>query len=226
MDAPTSQKTEIPDSRDMNIPCGECNRETRHQILALTNAYWHDLDADVRLYVEYFIVQCKGCLTISFCEESQFSEDIEYDKVSGVPYPPPKKRKFYPNRIAGRPMIQESHLLPEGVYNVYTEAHSALCAQLNIMAGFGIRAIVESVCKDKQMSGRNLQQKIDSLAEAGLITQAGSVILHSLRFMGNAAAHEMKAHTLKELNTGFDVVEYLLKGVYILPRQADDLPRS
>ncbi len=44
--------------------------------------------------------------------------------------------------------------------------------------------------------------------------------------MGNAAAHEMKAHTLKELNAGFDVVEYLLKGVYILPKQAENLPSA
>ena len=48
--------------------------------------------------------------------------------------------------------------------------------------------------------------------------------LHSLRFMGNAAAHEMKAHLQKELNAAFDVVEHLLYGVYVLPKQAAQLP--
>jgi hypothetical protein len=42
--------------------------------------------------------------------------------------------------------------------------------------------------------------------------------------LGNAAAHEMKAHNTKELNAAFDVVEYLLRGVYILPKQAENLP--
>jgi hypothetical protein len=101
-----------------------------------------------------------------------------------------------------------------------------LCAELSIMAGFGIRAIVEAICKDNEMEGRNLQQKIDSLVNAGLITQAGATILHNLRFMGNAAAHEMKAHAPKELNAAFDAVDYLLKGVYILPKQAQNLPSA
>jgi len=121
-------------------------------------------------------------------------------------------------------MMQEVYLLPRGVSTIYDEAHSALCGDLKIMAGFGIRAIVEAVCKDKEMSGRNLQIKIDSLAENGFITSDGAMILHSLRFIGNAAAHKMKAHSLEELNVAFDVIEYLLQGVYILPKQAENLP--
>jgi hypothetical protein len=45
------------------------------------------------------------------------------------------------------------------------------------MAGFGIRAIVEAVCKDKSMTGKNLQEKINSLANDGFITTAGATIL-------------------------------------------------
>ena len=123
-------------------------------------------------------------------------------------------------------MMQDAYSLPHGVYKIYEETHGALCADLTVMVGFGIRAIVEAVCIDKNMSGKNLQEKIYSLVDQGLITQAGSTILHSLRFMGNAAVHEMKSHSKKELNAAFDVVEYLLQGVYILPKQAENLPSN
>jgi hypothetical protein len=42
--------------------------------------------------------------------------------------------------------------------------------------------------------------------------------------MGNAAAHEQRAHSPKELNAAFDVIEHLMYGVYVLPEQAGELP--
>lgn len=93
------------------------------------------------------------------------------------------------------------------------------------MTGFGIRAIVEAVCNDKHIVGHNLQLKIDGLRDAGHITKAGALILHNLRFMGNEAAHELKAHERNELKAGFSVLEHLLQGVYVLPQQAKGLPR-
>ena len=44
--------------------------------------------------------------------------------------------------------------------------------------------------------------------------------------MGNKAAHEVKAHTRDELNLAFDVVEHLIKAVYLLPEQAKRLPSA
>lgn len=93
------------------------------------------------------------------------------------------------------------------------------------MTGFGIRAIVEAVCKDKNINNGNLKKKIDSLEEADYITKEGSLILHNLRFMGNEAAHELKVHERSELEAGLDVLEHLLQGVYIIPCKAQKLPR-
>lgn len=173
--------------------------------------------------MEYQIVQCQGCLAISFCECSSSSEDLDMDPRGDLR--PQVTRKFFPNRIAGRSVMQDMHLLPIGVRTIYEEAHAALCAELAIMAGFGIRAIVEAVCKNKAITGDNLKSKIDRLATDGHITQAGKDILHHLRFMGNAAAHEMKSHDASEMNAAFDVVEYLLQGVYVLPERAKRLPK-
>jgi hypothetical protein len=44
--------------------------------------------------------------------------------------------------------------------------------------------------------------------------------------MGNEAAHQVTAHSEADLMTALDVVEYLLKGEYILPRLASKLPKK
>lgn len=80
------------------------------------------------------------------------------------------------------------------------------------------------MCKEKSIAGRNLEVKINNLASRGLITPEAATILHSLRFMGNKAAHEIKAHNEAEMNAAFDVIEILLQSVYVLPRRARQLP--
>ena len=224
MDEPVKVETSIPEDVYSGIPCPDCDRNTRHKVLAQTCGHWEYAEGAVDVYKNFKIVQCQGCLTISFCETHCCSEEMDYDDNGNLFYP--ESKKYYPNRITGRSVMREANLLPHGVYLIYEEAHSALCAQLSVLSGLGIRAIVEAVCKDKEMVGRNLQEKIDALAQQGLVTAAGAGILHNLRFMGNASAHEIRTHSQKELNAAFDVIEYLLQGVYVLPRQAAHLPIS
>jgi hypothetical protein len=95
---------------------------------------------------------------------------------------------------------------------------------LAVLTGIGIRAIVETVCNEKEAPGGNLARMIGGLATLNLITQTEAKILHDLRFMGNEAAHKVKTHTQEELNLAFDVVEHLLKTVYLLPEQTKHLP--
>ena len=90
-------------------------------------------------------------------------------------------------------------LLPDPVQQIYTESHSALSSKLRVLTGIGIRAVVEAVCKHEAAAGKDLEKRIESLVEKGLIATEDGRVLHSLRFMGNQAAHEVKAHTEDEL---------------------------
>jgi hypothetical protein len=69
-------------------------------------------------------------------------------------------------------------------------------------------------------------KRIDDLVTQHVLTPDGAAILHSLRVMGNEAAHEVKPHHVEILNVAFDVVEYVLKGVYTIPERAKKLPRA
>ncbi|NQT26519.1 DUF4145 domain-containing protein [candidate division KSB1 bacterium] len=179
---PKKLQINTPDNEYLVVPCPSCDKETRNKVLADVFEHMQYADALIDVWTNYKIVQCQGCLRVTFFEVSQCSEDIIYPK-NGKPFYPETKT-YYPNRIAGRPLLRNINYLPRGVNLIYKEAHNALCAQLPILTGLGIRAIVEAICKDKNMVGRNLQEKIDSLAKQGLVAIEGAKILHNLRYMG------------------------------------------
>jgi hypothetical protein len=117
--------------------------------------------------------------------------------------------------------------LPKGVARVYEETLLAFDTQTPILTAIGIRALVEAICKQCKAAGGNLEKKIDALVVQGVLTKEGAQILHRVRFMGNAAAHETKPPARQSLAVALDVVEHTLKAVYVLPKLAKRaLPRK
>ena len=204
------------------LVCGECNRSTAHEILLYSDSEDATPDREYMWSNHYQIVQCKGCLTISFCQLSSNSEDSDPEDPSIAVV----TKTVYPSRVIGRTPLGDLHHLSFELSKVYEETRVALIQNLAVLAGIGIRAIVEAVCNDKHSTGRDLYQKINALSIAKLITKADAEILQDLRFMGNQAAHEVKAHKQEELSLAFDVVEHLLRTVYILPEQTKRLPKQ
>ena len=180
---------------DVWVACGSCDRVSSHKVLTVIS--WRDEspDGEITVWKKFMTVMCQGCRTVSFCVASTCSEDLDYDPKTGeqclaIRY------ELYPSRVAGRPEMESIHDLPFGISSVYRETRSALCSDQSILAGIGIRAIVEAVCKDRGATGHNLEKRIDDLVTKKIVTEDGAKILHSLRFMGNDAAHEVKAHTI------------------------------
>jgi hypothetical protein len=203
------------------VICGECGRRTEHEVLTNVISSDHSPDADIYVSDEFLTIQCRGCKTVSFCKEGSCSEDTDPD--DGQPI---TTRTLFPGRIEGRPPLNDLYHLPYELQTIYKESRSALMEGLSVLTGIRIRAIVETVCREKNSPGRDLAAKIGGLVTLNLITQTEAEILHDLRFMGNKAAHEVKAHSAQELNLAFDVAEHLLKAVYILPEQAKRLPSA
>ena len=218
-----SVRPSLPVDKELQIPCASCDKETFHLILTKVDHSWGD--EDLSGSNQFLTVQCRGCKTISYCHMSWFSEDTQWDYEQQCEVPVPTKT-LYPSRIAGRSLLKDAYQLPHGLYQVYKETHSAICNQLRILAGVGLRAIIEAVCSEQNAQGKDLKARIDTLVVQGLITSDGANILHVIRLLGNEAAHEAKANTEAELHIALDVVEHLLRGVYILPKQAAKLQRK
>jgi hypothetical protein len=204
-------------NQDIDVTCGVCKRTTKHLILRdiyLTGReetgqeeyyYWND---------DYQIIQCKGCETVSFRKTHTNSEDLDSQGDSSVHI------DIYPNPQEGRNPLQDTHLLPSNLFRIYKETLCSLNSGLAVLTGIGIRAIVETVCKDKQANGTDLFHKINDLVNQGVLTRDGADILHKLRTLGNDAAHEVKPHDKVQLGLALDVIDHLLLGVYILPYHA------
>lgn len=208
----------------IDAPCGVCKRSTKHKILADIELAGREETDDTLLYGwdnEYQIIQCQGCETVMFRQTHTNSEDMEhYAGPDGWEAEYVKFEDYYPNPEKSRTGLSDDHLLPEKLQRIYTETLNALNGNNPVLTGIGLRAIIETVCKDQSATGKNLYAQINSLVEQSVLTKEGAEILHKLRVLGNDAAHEVKPHSNVQLGLAFDVVEHLLQGVYILPYHA------
>lgn len=203
------------------VPCAVCKHPTNHEIQVSLD-FNESADAgygnSVEVWGAHQVVQCKGCSTVSFRKSVRCSEDMEYDENGQAYYP--EAVELFPRRDIGRAPMRNCYLVPPKVNRIYLETIVALNNSLPVLAGIGIRALIEMVCKDKRARGKRLVEQIDDLVKIGVMTPEGAKILHRLRYLGNKAAHEVEPHDAEALGLGLDVCEHLLEGVYILPVEA------
>ena len=207
---------------EVELPCQKCAGKTNHKALVTVDvrgsegdhSYSFDWSAD------HQIVQCLGCKSLSYRIARSNSED--YHQISDDDYEYAVVEKLYPPRLEGRKGLgDETVYLPAKIRPIYDETLTALSVQALILAAIGLRALIEAVCQERQAKGSDLFKKIDNLVEQRFLTPAGAEILHKIRALGNAAAHEAKPHNEKQLALAMDIVEHMLKDVYILPKQAE-----
>lgn len=207
---------------EAEVACTKCAGRTFHKALVTVDESGSDGDGNHSFdwHNANQIIQCQGCKSISFRILSTNSEEYYYDERDEPHHI--ESEKLYPPRLEGRQGLgHEAAYLPHEVRQIYGETATALSVQAPILAGIGLRALLEQVCKEKNADGGDLFKKIDSLVEKRVLTPASAAILHKIRTLGNAAAHEVKPHTERQLSLAMDIVEHLLKDVYILPKQAE-----
>jgi hypothetical protein len=207
---------------ELKLPCVSCSGKTTHKVVASFDERGsHETHHDSFDWgIDNQIVQCLGCQCVSFRIASWNSEELIqdfYDQWGHV-----VTEKLYPSRLVSRKGLKnhDEHL-PSKVQKIYDETLSALASQSPILAGIGLRALLETVCKEKSATGKDLLEKIDSLVHANILTPTAAAILHKIRTLGNAAAHEVKPHSERQLGLAMDIIEHLLLDVYILPKQVE-----
>lgn len=199
------------------VPCSKCAGRTAHEVVASLDQSGEDSNHDYQWLQHYQIIRCKGCKTVSFRDVSSNSED--YIQISDDEWENQELEKLYPSRLEGRKDLgREVHYLPRDVNRIYQETVQALNNNSPVLAGIGLRALVETICKEKNATGANLFEKVGDLASKQVVTPAGTLILHKIRTLGNAAAHEVKPHSEAQLALAMSVIEHMLKDVYVIPK--------
>lgn len=192
--------------------CQRCDYDTNHKVL-FTEHIRGDPD-EYDYAIDYMIVKCLGCERISFREVFVDIESSYPDEYGN--WTTETTVETYPKKMRVAKRISNSHALPERIKLIYNEAIGAYNADCFILTGVAFRAVIEAICLEEEVPGRNLEKKINSLVRQKLITEKEAKRLHSIRFIGNDSVHEMKAPKVKSLKIVLNIIEHLLNNIYLI----------
>ncbi|MGI9558800.1 MAG: DUF4145 domain-containing protein [Thermodesulfobacteriota bacterium] len=210
-------------TKEFDTTCSKCSGKPKHTVLRMFKSSGDEGFGAYNWWRNYQIIQCKGCKTISFRETFCDSENLEtvLDE-QGVPIEAPQVDvTLYPPRVESRKELENVVYLPSTVKRIYNETLKAFNSQLSILTGLGIRALIESTCKENEASGYTLKKRIRSMVEKQILNQIDADILDKLRESGNKSGHEFEPLDEKQLITAMDVVEHLLQDVFIMPKRME-----
>ena len=207
------------EGKQVRIPCSRCGGDPKnHKVLKEYIDSWEVEDAGISGVSVYQICKCAGCDDVRF--RTEFSNSEDFDPRTGEPE---TQVGVYPEAQESTRSSIDIFDLPDPIARIYRETILAFNAGALILAGGGLRAIVEALCQDKNVPGGNLQAKIDNLAQQGFLAVPQATLLHEERYLGNAALHEIVAPSKLDVEDGFDIIDTLLKTIYILPDKAERL---
>lgn len=161
----------------------------------------------------FSIIQCLGCETISFLEIYGDTEMIEHNEDGEPDYYFDKS--IYPNFLEKSDELENQNFIPESIRIIYQETISAFKTNSYILTAGGLRAIIEAICNHLKIKKGNLADRIDLLHNKGHLTLSESKRLHSIRFLGNDALHEIKKPKKEHLYILLDIINHLLANLFI-----------
>ncbi len=188
------------------INCEHCGNKTPHEIVIITNGpsdiiEMHD-DSTLDIETYYIVVKCGSCSEVSLFWDWDPSGDVGNLNKAKLIYPVVK------NFSGDVPeLITQDHDESKKVIRISPLAFSVL-----------IRRALERVCIDKAANGSTLKNKLDDLAQKGIIPESLAKMANAIRHIGNISAHitderisYVEAKILDDLFVA--IIEY----VYIAP---------
>jgi uncharacterized protein DUF4145 len=220
----------------MKSYCSTCNRPTNQHVLYEHEIKDYDEEGGWWEETRYQIIRCAGCDAISFRKcyndvQQQSYVDAGEDGTS---------QELYPSRGYHSRPLKKYRGLPEGIQDAYQETIEAFNGGQALLAGIGLRAIVEGICGDKgitegkvrddasgvERTSKKLDGKIAGLVEKGWLAAANAEALHELRFLGNESAHALHKPPLKELSQAIDIIELSIDTIYQIRKATHRLRES
>lgn len=198
--------------------CKRCEFETNHEILFDKN-YRSKEEEGYDYAIDYMVVKCLGCENISFREEFSDLESIYPDEFGN--WEPAVTVTTYPKKDRVTMGLEKVYALPDKIRLIYEEAINSYNADCPVLTGVAFRAVIEAICIHKEISGKNLEIKINNLVRQKLITEKEAKRLHSIRFIGNDSVHEMKVPNEESLKLVLNIIEHLLNNIYLIDHDGE-----
>lgn len=198
-------------SERKRLHCAQCERQTIHNLEARCTGTSSDPDYPISAGATYSIFRCGACDEVSYETVTWNSEDVDYDGDGNpyvvehaIQYPVPISVHFSFN----------TESIPDQLKSILHEMLYALAGAKMVLATIGLRLAVEFIVNDTKCAGRSLKTKIDDLRTKDHIDDDQKDLLHRIRDLGNAGAHDAKGMDTNELVAGMSIVEGLLEKLY------------
>jgi|ERR1700686_5225359 len=202
---------ESPENK-FRIYCNHCRLETNHELKGKHEAIFGLGPLEYGESYTYKLWICMGC-EHGVLEQIYSNEDMPDD----VHF-----HEFFPYRTRGFLFPKPYSKLKPKLAAIYRESLTCYNASALRLCVAGLRALLEGVCQDKRVKGKNLKVKIEGLQT--LLPNKNIVKnLHHFRFMGNEAVHELDAPNETELSLAIEVIQDLLNFLYELDYKASQL---
>lgn len=175
-----------------SILCPSCHERTS---ISIRGAY-------IKGVLQYEIAECNGCDYFLLIKRDRNHNSI----IEIQPHPLPKSVDMR---------------IPGGIKEDFIEALLCLSVGANRGAASLARRAVQSICKDKGATKKDLKNQIDELFASNIITKDLQDWAHEVRYVGNDAAHPNDTSVTKEdAEEILDLLESLCEVLYIAPAKA------
>lgn len=210
----------------VEAPCANCKGKRSQTV---QGAFDHESTIDEQEFwgrAEFDLLECNGCHTGTFRRRVWTSEDIDGPTTTYFP-------AIANERSQRKPKDFDGLAFGSPLEHAYRQTITALNQELNILAGAGVRLLVEGICNEKNIADgpvvdaagqthkkNNLEGRINGLVDVGLIAAQQASTLHEIRFLGNDSAHELDSPSRDVLESAIGIVEHILSQIYEQPEQA------
>lgn len=192
--------------------CRYCKRKNQHEVVheEIESIYEYDDEGapcDLEEREFWQIIRCCGCRKFAFRTYSyaDWAEMEDGNSIWG--------EQIYPVPALNSHEKRSFRRLPREVEQAYQEVVSAFNTGLFMLAGIGVRMVIEGICNNSGISG-TLNEKIDALKTRGHLSIVQAELLHELRKHGNEAAHELFIPSAQQMKAYLNALETTLDVIY------------
>jgi hypothetical protein len=204
--------------RQIKGHCPNCGPDRYGNVVGYYEVTGHDEHHDIWGTTTCYILECGGCKTTFFREDSTCSEDWGPDGIETrtTYYPSPAKRD--------RPNWFSWLNLDDGLYRLLDETYNALDVDARVLSAIGARTIFDRAAELLHIDpALTFKQKLDRLQSTGHISPSERNQLDILTDAGGAAAHRGWKPTAAQLGTIMSILESFVHRKFVLDPEADKL---
>lgn len=208
--------------------CSNCNNETLMEIHSRNKIENGDLFGDSYYYDEQIVLKCPSCKNYNIINAYW---DSSHGKVT--------ESKKYEDIYCGDnvyetilyPVVSElsngaNGIVPNDILKTFRKSLELKSVDSESCL-VKLRKTLELICKDKNATGHNLNDKLKKLFELGILPSTLKSASNITRKLGNMGAHKSDINiSTTELSSTIRLVEYIIQYIYILPNEIEILEKK